>query len=296
MEEAIVGIEYGVAVAQALESVAARWIDPRLTGFKVVPLLLQKGGHVLIVHIPPGESRPHRVNHEPSKNWTFFIRHGESIRMMTTQEIRDAALSTLTGEQQARAYAREVCEEQKDELISTEPVFLLQAAPLLRLGSAWDVTNEEFSQVMFGSNNQEEREYFCSNLKRSPTLRGIRTVNAKTNPTMIWEVHRNGYVGAIVKIPPSNHKDDPHLYDTNGKLFLEFAAFCQDALDAAKADFPYLLKATIYNTKDTVLAVLVGVRGQKPSPKYPRTDIRFHELRRGTGQAFKDAVAEWPIC
>jgi hypothetical protein len=212
--EEIVGIENGDAVAQALESVAARWVDPRLTGFKVVPLLLEKGGHVLIVHIPPGESRSHRVNHDLSKNWTFFIRHGESIRMMTTQEIRDAALSTLTGEQQARAYAREVCEEQKDELISSEPVFLLQAAPLLRLDSAWDVTNGEFSNVMLGNNRRAEREDFYSPNRRSPPLRGIRAVDDKTNPTMILEVHRNGYVGVIFKIPPSNHKDDPHLYDT----------------------------------------------------------------------------------
>lgn len=294
VSDAVVGIDDGIAVAQALESVAARCVDPRIIGLRVIPLPLVSGKQLLLVHIPPGESRPHRVHHDQSKTWGFFVRHGESKRMMNTQEIRDAAISSLTGEQQAKSYADQIVGESEDDLYSGGPVFFMQAVPLIRMDPIWNTTATEFQEVMFGTNRRDStgRSYeLTTNIGRSPTLHGIRSVDDRVNPSVIMEIHRNGYVSAAMKLGQGDDGKPRMLFQEHGEIFLAFADLCRDAVTASKSEAPYLMRAVLHNTKGTMMQT--GESFPLKSQVCKRDAIKLPDLRRQTAEDFRNAVGPW---
>jgi hypothetical protein len=291
----VVGVENGVADAKAFENVAANSIDPRLSGFRVIPISIENGRHVLIAHIPPDGMRPHRVNHNQTKTWNFYIRHGESIRMMTTQEIRDSVLSSATSEQRAIAYSVEMTDEFRDEFIWTAPVFFVQAVPLVPLERMWDVTSKEFRQVMFGN----DRKYangtsitFHTNFQRSPTLRGVRALDERVDPKTIYEIHRNGWIGAVIKDFPKASDQPRELYISHADIFLAFADLCDEALAVGETESPYLLRAQICNLMDIRLDT-GNDRFSRLSEPYKKHIIRFPDLKRQNSQPFREAVHPW---
>lgn len=295
LDDAVVGVEDGVKTAKSIENIAANSIDPRLSGFRVIPIRITDDRHVLVAHIPPDGMRPHRVNHGASRTWNFFIRHGESIRMMTTQEIRDSVLTAASSEQKAISHAQKVAEELNEELTGKALVLFIQAVPLVPLDKFWDVTNNEFQTVMVGSQREHEGEplvRFYSMHKRAPTLRGVRAVDKPTNPTFIYEVHRDGYVGAICKLNEPSGNGEVEIFDSHGNLFLAFADLCRDAVKAGESERPYFLRAQMQNTRNVKLVAGHGYSLFVSKP-YPKDTINFLDLRREAGQPFRDAVSPW---
>lgn len=294
-DDAVVGVEDGVRIAKSIENIAANSIDPRLSGFRVIPVPLGKDRHVLVAHIPPDGMRPHRVNHNASKTWNFYVRLGESVRMMTTQEIRDSVLSAATSEQRAISYAREVADEVNDELVWTAPVFFVQAVPLVPLDKLWDVTSNEFRPVMLGLRREHEvgtKVRFYTSFGRMPTLRGVRATDKKTDPALMYEVHRNGYVGAIYKCDASLGNEQNEIFDSHSDSFVAFADLCRDAVKVGESERPYFLRARMLNVMNVKL--VAGERHNlSVSKPFTKHIIKFPDIRREAGQSFRDAVAPW---
>lgn len=296
----VIGVENGVADAKAFENVAANSIDPRLSGFRVIPISIENGRHVLIAHIPPDGMRPHRVNHNQTKTWNFYVRHGEAIRMMTTQEIRDSVLSAATSEQKAIRYAEEQANEFLDDLNGPSPVFFIQAVPLVPLDKLWVVTEDKFRPVMLGSHRRNVSSgdgfhdwfSFRASNERIPTLRGARAEYTKGYSDTVHELHRNGWIGAFVKLGNKKPTTGPYqLFSRCVDIFPAFADFCEEAIQIGEAERPYLLRARVYNVSQ--IRMVIGNNEQIVSMPYQKNEIKFIDLRRENGQPFREAVHPW---
>lgn len=290
----LVGIDVGEKVAIQIEQRCAECIDPRIPGLLARAIPLENGKSAVVVHIPPSPSRPHMVIYEGTKTRTFFIRHSETAQPMKSSEVRQAVLSAAAGNQNAIEYAANQEERFKELYIKGRCAFLVHAAPLVPVEVLWNVTSDEWRQVMDGFHRQNKRDIALYGNYRQPSVEGIVALNKEEDPELIYEVHRTGYVGATLLVPPIDNPRNlkgPYFWGSHSQLFLSFADLCEEAVQTARSDRPYLLQATIANAATAILEF--GGSFRSISKPLQRNELRFPHLRRDSGQSFLEAVAPW---
>lgn len=290
----LVGIEDGEQTATQIEQRCADCIDPRIPGLLARAISLKNGKSAVVVHVPPSPSRPHMVIYEGTKTRTFFIRHSETVQPMKSSEVRQAVLSAAAGNQSAIEYAASQEERFKEQYIKGQCAFLVHATPLVPVEVLWNVTGDEWRPAIDGFHRQNKREINLYGNYRQPSVEGIVSLNSEEDPGLIYEVHRSGYVGAALVVPPEENRANrkgPYFWGSHSQLFSAFADLCEDVVQTARSDRPYLLQATITNAATAVLDYRAGLRGiSKP---LRRNELRFPHLRRDSGQSFLEAVAPW---
>jgi hypothetical protein len=293
--EFLVGIENGEQVATQIEQRCADCIDPRIPGLiaRAIPLGNKKSA--VVVHVPPSPSRPHMVIYEGTKTRTFFIRHSETVQPMKSSEVRQAVLSAAAGNQSAVEYTAWQEKRFQELYIKGRCAILVHATPLVPVEVLWNVTDDEWRQVMDGSHRQHKRDHINLNgYYRQPSVEGIVAIDKEEDPELIYEVHRTGYVGAALLVQPRMNREvpkGPYFWGSHSQLFLAFSDLCEEAVQTARSDRPYLLQATITNAETAVLEF--SKNSSNISKPLQRNELRFPQLRRDSGQSFLEAVEPW---
>jgi hypothetical protein len=243
----VIGVSGGDAMARRCEHIASDNIDPRIPGILVRPIALVSGRHVIIVHIPPSLSRPHMVKR--GKNRIFYVRHWEKSDPMTSHEIRESVIASMTAEAKAQQYLNE---RRKDCFVhgiaAQEPCLLVQAIPLIPLETEWDVLGEAMKKIVREGGNFAGKPYLMSRTTPTPTIYGIMGRNSNEKPKWITHVHRNGYLAAeLLLMSLDNEADLSAQRCITGAYCNYFAAFgdlCERALGTTGTDRPYLLECS----------------------------------------------------
>ena len=296
-ETALVGIDAGDQVATQIEQQCAACIDPRIPGLLVRSIALENGKSAVIVHVPPSPSRPHMVAYEPTKVRTFYIRHSETAQPMKSSEVRQAVLSAAAGNQNAIDYAAEQERRFSEQYSRGKCAIYVHAIPLVAVEVLWNVTDDPWRIVIDGNHRRNKREHI--NLfanRRRPSVEGIIGFEDEENPKYVYEVHRTGYMGgtlivsALDMVP--NPQPSPHFWDTHCEFFSSFADICEECLQLAGSDRPYLMQASVSNALTAVLEYRGGFASYLSKP-LKRNELRFPNLRRDSGQSFEEAVKPW---
>lgn len=289
-QEQLVGIEYGEALAVSLEQVCNSAIDPRIPGLLIRAIPLDSGRHALIAHIPPSLSRPHMVTH--GKTNSFYIRHTESSVPMSTHEIRESVIASMSAE----ARVVEYMEKQESDIINFEmatrgSVFVLQAMPLISLETDWDVFGESVENVVYhGVPIAGGRNELGSSFTPEPTMYGVTGGNIRDAPTKKTHVHRNGYIRASFLLLEKEVSDNGDKYRFLNPYFCTFITafgeFCSKLLDVTQSDRPYLMRMRCFNARGVVFVRSDEYSFSFVSPGYPKDVIEWPDTVRQTSESF----------
>jgi len=294
VDQQLVGIEEGDKLAAALEDVASAGVDPRIPGFQVHPVSLNNGRWVLAAHVPPSLARPHMVSH--SGEFTFYIRHREQIKPMTTFEVRDTVISALSAEARVREAFSEREKYLRIDGSPDKPSLLLQAAPLVPLESRWHVFAKGVQDALWGHarrNRIEMHNLALSNGPR-PTINGVIGIEHDGNETRYEiEVHRTGYVTVFFRYfwtTGFNQRQRYLLSDKNCEIFSAFAELLKELWAATGTDLPYVVSCVVLGAYNTCFAF--GGRNVRIVGLYDRDVIRWPIIVRQVGQDFSDVANE----
>ncbi len=271
----IVGIENGEQIAHDLERVASSSVDPRIPGLRIISVQLASGRWCVIVHIPPSLSRPHMVNYQGHRS--FYIRHSESSHPMTSHEIRESVVLSLSAEARVKLYLETAEREDRAYYLKGNPSFIIQAMPLISLEQPWDIYTPEFEQIVRGNSRKNKHgEQYSLSTEIAPqiTINGIIGMNERLNPVFRTEVHRNGYVSAIYRNLQTQTVDTlerPVVHSTLCKLFNAFSDFISELWEATATELPYLFGCKYVGAQGTVL--WTETRSQKFTQPYERDEI-----------------------
>ncbi len=279
------GIEEGVEIAHNLERVATTSVEPPISGLKIVAVQVSDEKHCIVVHVPPSLSKPHMVNHKGHR--TFYIRHWESSDPMTTHEIRESVISSLSAEERVKRYLTEKESEHIEYYLEGNPGFILQAVPIIQLETPWDVFNSEFYGILRGNSraNKYKHNYCDLRSMSSPqiTMGALCGSDSHNDPEWHTEVHNNGYISATyLNKDIQNLADGPRhvLHGGYLDLFMAFTDLCNEAFEITKTDLPYALQCKYFKANGTVFFVS-GYRGNKV---YNREEIIWPLHQRNIGQ------------
>ena len=291
----IVGIEHGDDLAKDLERLAATSTDPRIPGLFFNPVQIEENKYVVVVFIPPSLIRPHMVSHR--KHRSFYIRHSESSVPMTTHEIRDIALTSISAEDRARNYAINEENEAIEYIIDIKPAFIIQAMPLLSLVSPWDVLSEEIDRIVRGEgrNNKYKYSHFSlqSSVRPTPILKGVMGRETRGNELWVTEIHRSGFVQAIY-MDIDSKPNDPNifiLHDGYTDLFQAFCDMTEGLWKATQTDIPYIFRLKYINAERT--SFCSDYRRNKYTAPYSRRVIAWPEQFRQTGEPLGRIYRTW---
>ena len=140
LEDQLIGIEDGKVIAGKLERIVSTSIEPRVPGLRILPVQLSNGLQAIIAHIPPSLGRPHMVNYKGHRS--FYIRHWESSNPMSTHEIRESVLTSISAEASAKQYMINHEADIRHYLVGKEPAIFIQAMPLISPEQPWDTLND----------------------------------------------------------------------------------------------------------------------------------------------------------
>jgi hypothetical protein len=294
-ENQIVGINDGDNLAKDLERLAANSTDPRIPGLIVQPVQITQNKYVIVVFIPASLIRPHMVSYR--KHRSFYIRHSESSVPMTTHEIRDTVLNSITTEDRARNYAIAEENEALEYIIDMKPAFLLQAMPLLPLVSPWDVLSEAIERIVRGEgrNNKYKYDQFSlqSSIRPTPILKGVMGRESRDNEHWVTEIHRSGFIQAIyMDIQPA--LDDANifiLHDGYAELFEAFCDLTESFWKETRTDIPYMFRLKYFNAEQTKF--LSSDSPKKFTPTYGRRVIVWPEQFRQVGEPLEGIYSTW---
>ena len=298
----IIGIEGGENVSEALERLARDCIDPSIYGLQITPIPISKNKHVLVVHIPPSTSRPHMADYKGCQN--FYVRHRESTNPMTTHQIREAVLSSLSAEARAIKYMEDM---QEDICIYDHPgkgasTILLQAIPLIQPEEPWDVLNESIQQIIKKSYDHPVAWHLnlsCYGVR--PTLKGIKGESSGDDPKYFLEVHKQGYISVAYFVFPESIQFETYpqipqnsilLYPNYSVLFEAFFQKCSDILNALEYDATYILRLRYIDGKGTYLHYPKNI-GQRVFGPLIRDNIYFSDQLKKVGEDFESFAGIW---
>ena len=290
VDDQLVGIDDGDDVAGSLERLAAASLDPRVSGLLVVSVDLKTGRSCIIVHVPPSMSRPHMVSHDGHRS--FYIRHTESSVAMSTHEIRESVLSAASAEAKARNFIRDRLDEVRNRLDETRsslakkyPVFFLQAVPLITPASQWNVLSPEINALVSGNDRfQRYHRYALNSFVVRPTIDGVIGRDDKDKPTREVELHRRGYVSAILCEPESETVrtfTGFFLHSGHCQMFKAFTEILTQAWQITGTDVPYLISCVCLDARGVrfVSGPLMSV-----SDAYEKDVLTWPEHPRATGE------------
>jgi len=297
VDEQLVGIDDGNQLAQSLERLARDSVDPPIPGLHFEPVSLRNGKVAMVVHIPPTNMRPHRVNH--SGHVGFYMRHSESTFSMNTYQIREAVLASASAEIRAKEYMNRMLRDTETYVTKGLPVFLLQAMPMITPEKPWNVLSSEFFAVIRDSTNRRShlRYPLVSTVKPTATLEGIKGRDDRQKPTWTTEIHRNGYI-AVADLQPTKILDPaydpeqrPVLTTYECDLFHAFAYFCKEVLEVAEADSPYLVRCQLLDASG------VSLYSHQTTPRFhgpwAKPAIVWEDQIRQVGEEFTPIADQW---
>ena len=295
--EQIVGVDNGVKLAKTLESIAKDNVDPPIAGFLVLPVKLTNEKHVIVAHSPPSQARPHMVSYKKHKS--FYIRHSESTSPMTTHEIKDSVISSMS----AQGRINEYLNYQEHELMAYEigsknSVLFMQAIPIIEMATQWDVSTADIQNVLCGHEGRNKKFHDGYDLRvlnpPIPTVNGIRGVDEGRH---ISEVHRNGYFSSLFITPKENvpgQVPSPTLFGQNMKpLFEAFCSIGSELADTTGGDYPMLFRCKILNAKGTFLYHPQRVGTRAFIGPLGKPEVRFPDQVRSVGEDFDGIADEW---
>lgn len=280
VDDLIVGLDEGENLAHNLERLASTSIDPRIPGLKINAFSLKSRKFYIVIHIPLSLSRPHMVNH--SGHRCFYVRHSESSFPMTTHEVREAVLASATAEGRARWQADKRLLEVRGLLAEFGgiPAFFIQAVPLIKPESSWNVLDTRYEDVVTGNTRGQTLGYFAlsSSIPPTPTIDGVIGKDRFDNPKWETEVHRTGYVSAFYR-DIQRYEEGYYLRQIYCHLFRSFCELLKELWDVSGTDVPYLVSCAYLNGRGTTLYA----RPNDPA-KYTKNDILWPEHIRSTGE------------
>jgi len=295
IDELMTGIDNGRELVNTLENVARDCIDPRVSGFEPILTPLSNNKHVIIIHIPPSLGKPHIASIEGKT--LLYIRHHEHSDPMTSFELKQTVLSSVTAEAQANDYLNKMAREAIYTYIKDAPSFLLQAMPIIPPESPLDVLTDEVNGVLVdrGGHRGQSYPYFSllSYAAPSPTIHGITGKDSRTDIKYIHNFHKNGYVGLsfknlyTTKRTTDGTRDYPCLNKTYENLFKSFLDMTENLLKVVSFESPYLLRCKYLNARDTTL------EGGLEFGAYPLPDIEWPDQIRQTGESFLPFADVW---
>lgn len=287
IEEQMIGIENANEWSQDLERLTVTSIDPRISGLKIKPIPLSNGKSVIAIHIPPSLSRPHMVNYD--KHRTFYMRHSESSFPMSTHEIRNSIMTSLTIEEKVKEYLKEQEYDFRKYFLNDIPTLLIQAMPLIPLESSWDTFNEDIIKVVRGdSNNTSYRSGLRSLAAPRVTINGVLGSDNRDIPNWQSEIHRNGYVSLYYRNQHPDYQNQGTYIIHSGytEVFDSFMSIIEDLLIVTKSDVPYIISCKYTGAK------LTRMYCQKTffnySKFYEKEEIIFPFHYRSVGESFED--------
>lgn len=284
-EDRLVGIEEGPAHAASLERLASTSIEPRIPGLAIFPVQIENGKHCLIVHIPPSLGRPHMVSHDGHRS--FYIRHTESIFPMSTHEIRQAVLTSVSAEDRARHASKELLEHAFIKSNKNNINLFLQAVPLIQPDVPWAVLEIEFSKILQGRNRSGSFNFESleTNSRPRPTIYGVMIENKDANDPWHCEIRRNGHIALRYSINQTSIEQTKFirfLHSGNVDIFAAFLSILDEAIEKSGTDVPYLLTANMEGVNG--VQMLTENRRTKFSAPYEEDKIIWPEHVRQTGE------------
>lgn len=285
VDEQLIGLDNGQALAQDLERVASSSIDPRIPGLRIIAVPLQTGRSCVVVHIPSSLSRPHMVNH--SGHRSFYVRHSESSFPMTTHEIREAVLTSTSAEARARLLAASHLADARNTVGDRQAAFFLQAVPLMPPEPAWDVFSPAIETAVRGDARRNKYQHYAdlaSNVAPQPTIDGVLGQDQRERPTWETEVHRTGYISCLyrdIQVEAVKTVDRFVVHSSTCDVFRAFCHLLKELLSASGTDVPYLMTCAYLNAEGT--CVWTDSRYSKFSEPYKKKEILWPEHLRAAG-------------
>ena len=286
IQSQLVGIESGYQVAQNLERLVVTSIDPRISGLQFKVIDIPSGRSCLIIRVPPSLGRPHMVVH--SGHRSFFVRNTESSSPMSTHEIRQAVLTSASATTDARKTSVTKVREVQERFGSSAPLVFVQAIPLIPPEKKWDVLSQQFDVVARGTERRARFKEYCdlsTPYQPRPTIEGISTVDDRSEPSWEVEIHRTGYMSAVIihlQIERNGGQEFSVLHSGYGDFFRAFCHLVHECLSTAGDDLPYLFTCVHLNSGETRLWTDSGY-GRRLT-RCDRKKIQWPEHFRETGQ------------
>jgi len=253
VEEQVVGMKNCKEVSSNIERVCTTSIEPRIPSLIITYVKVFEEKEILVIYVPVSSIKPHMVNYNGHR--TFYIRHSESSVPMTVQEIRDSVLFSSNIEKTAIQIAQEEELDILDYYVKNEPIFILQAVPLLNLEIPIDVQSKIVQDIIRGATRSSGGN-FCINsmIRPTPTMKGIMGSNSRSNREWISEIHRNGFIQLVYFIRSYNQSGSTKyfLYDTHIELFRTFFDFCEEIWNKLGIDLQYLMRCKIINANGLI--------------------------------------------
>lgn len=291
IEDQIIGIDNAIEWAQDLERLTVSSIDPRISGLKIKTVGFSNSKSVLLIHIPPSLSRPHMVNYDGHK--TFYIRHSESSFPMSTHEIRNSVMESISAEEIAKKYLLEKEKDIRRYFLNSTPTFIIQAIPLIALQSSLNIFDEKIEKILRGESRRYNYHYdLTSNIAPEPTIDGLRGLDNRHIPNWQSEIHRNGYVSLVYRnqFPRSFGDDKNFLVHSDFKqLFLSFMKIIEELLLVTGIDVPYIISCKYTSANRTRLFSDRLI--ERFSDPYEKEEIIFPFHYRQVSEPFID-IAE----
>ena len=296
-DQQIVGLEQGESIAKDLERLASTSIDPRISGLIIRDIPQGNDRSCIVVHVPPSLGRPHMVIYQNHRG--FYIRHSESSFPMSTHEIRESVILSLSAEDRAR----ELLARREHDIVryfknKSEPLLLLQAAPLITPSEQWDMYNESLVEIMRGvkrRNKYDSNFDLCSNVAPKHTIDGRIGRDQREDTTWITEIHRNGYVSAAVRNNHVQKINNVNRYVVHSGfccLFRAFGALLDELWEVTESDLPYIISSKYLDAAGTVM--LTEKRWEKFSEPYEKDGIAWPLHYRNPGESSSEIAKE--IC
>lgn len=289
VEQQLVGIDDGEAIAQNLERVAASCVDPRIPGLLIRSVPLSTGRACVIAHVPSSLGRPHMVQHEGHRS--FYVRHSESTGPMTTHELREAVLTSASAEMRARSVVARRLDGTRHKVAKRDmPAFFLQATPLIAPLHPWNVLGSKVDAVLRSGAGRQGNIRLSTGCAPRPTIDGALTVDDREDTGWEIEVHRTGYVSLLCwnsnsfELNPKGAKC-PVIFAGHGDLFPAFAALLAGILKSTETDVPYLVTCAYLKAQGSYLGVRETWK-QYAGP-YTESEIMWPEYIRATGGDFQ---------
>ncbi len=292
IDKQLLGIANANEYSQDLERLTVSNIDPRISGLRIKVVPLSNNKSVIAIHIPPSLNRPHMVNYDSHR--TFYMRHSESSFPMTTHEIRNSVMESLSAEEKAKNYLNEKEADIRDYFLDNTRSFIRQAMPLISLESSWDIFDKKIEKIMLGDSRRYNYLYdLASNMMPRPTIDGLLGRDQRDNPNWQTEIHRNGYVSLVYKNQfPSLLENSKTFIIHSGfeKLFDSFLGMVEELLTVTNTDVPYIISCKYIGANKTHLFSdnLLG----NYSEVYGKEDIIFPFHYRQVGEPMNSIAGQ----
>jgi hypothetical protein len=287
VSDRMLGIENAAEVSRSIEQVTVASIDPPIAGLTVVPVATDDSRGCIAIYIPASFSRPHMVHHSGHRG--FYARNSEAIFQMSTHEIREAVLSSVSAEDRARATARVHLARAQNSSVPGHGSFFLQAVPLLTRVEEIDALSPVVFEILMDETRRNKFPYIdlVCDQKPRPTIEGVRGMNERNLSKSTVSVHRTGYVSARVDV---RHVDQSAggekfliIFDATCQVFSAFATIINDLVRKAPVDMPYLM--TAYYSGAGITRLIANAGGSERAFSYTEShDITWPEHFRNSGE------------